>query len=95
MKEISGQAQFAARSKNTPEENPAAIQNLALGEHASLISGRTFPDSIFLSCDMSAAVAGHIVKSGGVVIPNFKGFFSSSSKVTLMSCRSFRWVRCR
>ena len=74
MKEISDIPSFETWAKKSPERKPAAIQDLDLSEHNKLITSRQFPDSIFLSCDMDAAVAGHIVQTGGVVIPDLKGF---------------------
>ena len=74
MKEISELSEFTAWAKKSPEKTPAAIQDLNLSKQTKLINSKKFPDSIFLSCDMSASVAGHIVKSGGVVIPDLKGF---------------------
>ncbi|MEM6277068.1 MAG: hypothetical protein AAF714_08960 [Pseudomonadota bacterium] len=74
MKEISDITSFEAWVKKTPECKPAAIQDLDLTKQGKLITGKQFPNSIFLSCDMDTAVAGHIVQTGGVVIPDLKGF---------------------
>ncbi|QDT04480.1 hypothetical protein K227x_28710 [Rubripirellula lacrimiformis] len=74
MKEISDIPSFEAWAAKSPERKPAAVQDLDLSKHSKLITGKKFPDSIFLSCDMDAAVAGHIVQTGGVVIPNLKGY---------------------
>lgn len=74
MIEIATIASFDAWAKNTPERTPAAIQALDLRGYESLIRSKTFPDSIFLSCKLDAAEAGHIVQTGGVVIPDLKGF---------------------
>jgi predicted Rossmann-fold nucleotide-binding protein len=74
MKEISDIAAFEDWAENSPECEPAAVQDLDLGELAELITSKEFPNSIFLSCDMDCSVAGHVVQTGGVVIPDLKGF---------------------
>ena len=74
MIEIATLASFDAWAKNTPERAPAAIQALDLRGNEALIRSKAFPDSIFLSCKLGAAEAGHIVQTGGVVIPDLKGF---------------------
>lgn len=74
MKEISDIPTFVAWAKKSPGCEPAAIQDLDLTKHGKLITDNQFPDSIFLSCEMDAALAGHIVQAGGVVIPDLKGF---------------------
>ena len=74
MKEIDDIAAFKKWAKNSSEKEPAAIQDLDLTKQSGLIKKAKFPDSIFLSCEMETAVAGHIVQSGGVVIPDLKGF---------------------
>lgn len=85
MKEISDLADFASWATGSPEKEPAAIQDLDLGEFADTIFGKTFPDSIFLSCDMEASVAGHVVQSGGIVIPDLKGFSFGVHRKSLYS----------
>ncbi|TWT76457.1 hypothetical protein CA13_69510 [Planctomycetes bacterium CA13] len=74
MKEISDVSNFESWAKKSPKRKPAAIQDLDLRPYAKLIKNKEFPNSIFLSCDMDASVAGHIVQTGGVVIPDLKGF---------------------
>lgn len=74
MIEISDIQGFKAWVTKSPECEPAAIQNLDLTKHGKLIVEKQFPDSIFLSCEMDAAVAGHIVRTRGIVIPDLKGF---------------------
>ena len=74
MKEISDISKFEAWAKKSPQRKPAAVQDLDLQAFAKLITSREFPNSIFLSCDMDSSVAGHIVHTGGVVIPDLKGF---------------------
>ena len=74
MKEISNTDDFEQWVQKSPQKKPAAIQDLDLKSFAKLIQKKKFPNSIFLSCEMSSAVAGHIVQTGGVVIPDLKGF---------------------
>ncbi len=74
MKEISDPATFESWARQSAAHQPAAIQDLDLHAFADLITGNAFPDSIFLSCDMEDVVAGHIVQTGGIVIPDLNGF---------------------
>ncbi|GMN08911.1 LOG family protein [Croceitalea sp. MTPC9] len=53
----------------------AAIQNLDLKEFENDILKKEFDNSIFLGCDLSDNVSGHIVKTGGLVIPDVKEYF--------------------
>jgi len=85
MKEISNLTDFASWAAGSPEKEPAAIQDLDLGAFADVMNGKTFPDSIFLSCDMKASVAGHVVQSGGIVIPDLKGFSFGVHRKSLYS----------
>jgi predicted Rossmann-fold nucleotide-binding protein len=74
MKEISDINSFETWAGQSPDSEPAAIEDLDLGRYTELIERRQFPNSLFLSCDMAASAAGHIVQTGGVVIPDLKGF---------------------
>jgi predicted Rossmann-fold nucleotide-binding protein len=85
MKEIDTIDDFLAWVSDSPESTPAAIQDLNLGGLAEAIISKSFPDSLFLSCEMDASVAGHIVQSGGVVIPDLKGFDFSVHRKALYS----------
>jgi len=85
MKEISNLTDFASWAAGSPEKEPAAIQDLDLGAFADVMNGKTFPDSIFLSCDMKASMAGHVVQSGGIVIPDLKGFSFGVHRKSLYS----------
>ena len=85
MKEISDLADFEEWAKGSPEKQPAAIQDLSLEGFNDVMIGKAFPDSIFLSCDMEAAVAGHVVQSGGIVIPDLKGFSFGVHRKSLYS----------
>ena len=71
MKELDSAADFLnALSAATP----AAVQDVDLREHTSQIIEREFANWLFLGCDLSPEAAGHIVQSGGVVIPDLAGF---------------------
>ena len=74
MKEIKSLVHFEAWAIGAPECEPAAVQALDLRKYEELIRSKTFPDSIFLGCEMEASIAGHIVQTSGVVIPDLKGF---------------------
>lgn len=47
-----------------------AVQSLDLRLYEALICKKQFPDSLFLGCELSDLAAGHIVQTGGIVIPN-------------------------
>ena len=87
MKEISDLKVFKAWAKDSPEQEPAAIQDLNLSKQAKLIKAHSFPDSIFLSCDMDPDVAGHIVQTGGVVIPDLTGYSFQVHRKSLYSVK--------
>ncbi len=53
---------------------PAAIQNLDVSKHESQLLKLTFADSVFFGCKVSNETAGHIVKTGGFVIPRNKNY---------------------
>lgn len=53
---------------------PAAVQSLDLSQVEAELAVRSFPNSIFLACELSEPAAGHIVLTGGVVIPDLRGF---------------------
>ncbi|MDY7093600.1 MAG: hypothetical protein SX243_11580 [Acidobacteriota bacterium] len=69
MKEIDSIRDFKTWLKQNPEANPAAIQALDLKSYRRSILKHGFPGSLFLGCDLEAKAAGHIVLSGGTVIP--------------------------
>ncbi len=85
MIEIDDIDDFEAWVSESPECEPAAIQDLDLEEFKDQIISQSFPNSIFLSCAMKPAVAGHIVQSGGVVIPELAGFAFSVHRKNLYS----------
>lgn len=47
-----------------------AIQSLDLTSYEEELCQRKFSNSLFLGCELSDQAAGHIVQTGGVVIPN-------------------------
>ncbi len=53
---------------------PVAVQSLDLRSQEQRIAEATFADAIFLACELSELAAGHIVMTGGVVIPDLSGF---------------------
>lgn len=85
MKEIDNIEDFVAWANSSPESEPAAIQGLNLEGLAEAIISKSFPDSLFLSCEMHAPVGGHMVQSGGVVIPDLKGLDFSVHRKALYS----------
>jgi predicted Rossmann-fold nucleotide-binding protein len=85
MKEIDSVDVFVAWANDSPESEPAAIQDLNLEGLSDVILGKSFRHSLFLSCEMEVEVAGHIVQSGGVVIPDLEGFDFPVHRKTLYS----------
>ena len=85
MLELRKRSEFLKWLKSRPENHPAAIQDLDLSKHAAAIQKHRFPDSIFLGCEIPIKVAGHIVNSGGVVIPDLSGFLFSVHRSKLYS----------
>ena len=69
-------------SDNPP---PAAIQDLDLREESKAILARAFWGSLFLGCQLHSTDAGHIVKTGGTVIPNDPGLLFSVHRSRLYS----------
>jgi predicted Rossmann-fold nucleotide-binding protein len=49
---------------------PRAVQSLDLSSCEAQLCTKRFPDSLFLGCILSDQAAGHIVQTGGVVLPN-------------------------
>lgn len=73
MKKIDNIADFKTWLKTpTPILSKIAIQSLDLKEFESLMIQKYYPDALFLGCQLSDAVAGHIVHTGGIVIPASK-----------------------
>ena len=79
MREIDNTKEFEEWLKQSAEKRTAvAVQSLPLYKYEEEILQKKFPDSLFLGCKMSNEVGGHIVCSGGVVIPNSKKMLFSS-----------------
>ena len=57
-----------------PAPEPVAVQAQDLGPHEAQLLRGSFPGSLFLGCTLSEAVAGHLVATGSVVLPNVGGF---------------------
>jgi predicted Rossmann-fold nucleotide-binding protein len=73
VKEIDNKTDFKAWIKTAAPTLPnAAIQNLDLKEFAPLMIHKFYPNTLFLGCQLSDIVAGHIVQTGGTVIPSSK-----------------------
>jgi predicted Rossmann-fold nucleotide-binding protein len=75
-------AKWLNGSENPP---PAAIQDLDLRGDCEAILSRSFWGSLFLGCELESATAGHIVTTGGTVIPNDPGLLFSVHKARLYS----------
>ena len=73
MKEIDHITDFKTWIETTTPALPkVAIQSLDLKEFESLMIQKSYPDVLFLGCQLSNTVAGHIVQTGGIVIPASK-----------------------
>lgn len=55
---------------STPVLAPRAVKGQDLTIYEALICQKQFPNSLFLGCQLSDQAAGHIVQTGGIVIPN-------------------------
>jgi predicted Rossmann-fold nucleotide-binding protein len=56
------------------DPGPAAIQALDLTAHTAELERQDFHNCLFLGCRIEPRVAGHIVSSGGIVIPTLNAF---------------------
>jgi predicted Rossmann-fold nucleotide-binding protein len=74
--------QWLNSSDNPP---PAAIQDLDLRGDSTPLLARSFWGSVFLGCDIDSIAAGHIVTTGGTVIPNDPGLLFSVHRAQLYS----------
>ncbi len=70
MKEIDNLPDFEKWLRNVAY--PAAIQSLNLVDYEEQMLESSFSESLFLGCKISNEIAGHIVKTGGLVISNRK-----------------------
>ncbi len=71
MKEIDNIKEFK-HWLDMPNPAPAAIKDLDIRPYEDRVVEMDFKDSFFLGCEMSRVTAGHIVFTGGVVIPDSK-----------------------
>lgn len=87
MRQIDTIAEFRdwATSASGVADPPTAVQSLDLSGYSDLIGQLSFPDSIFLACELSEQAAGHIVMTGGVVIPDLTGFDFTVHRSSLYS----------
>lgn len=74
MLEINDLETFERWVRDNSDYRPAAIQNVDLSTQFSLIQSKSFPNSIFLACHLDDLTAGHVVMTGGVVIPQLEGY---------------------
>lgn len=73
MKEIDNKIDFRNWLMTPLTSLPkVAIQSLDLTEHETVMNLKEYPNSLFLGCELSDITAGHIVQTGGIVIPNAK-----------------------
>ncbi|BDS10136.1 LOG family protein [Aureispira anguillae] len=73
MKEIDNKTDFLKWLHSAELSLPkVAVQSLDLSEYETIMNQKSYANSLFLGCDLSDRVAGHIVQTGGVVIPNAK-----------------------
>ncbi len=71
MKEIDNKKAFQEWINSPDPSLPAvAVESLHLAEFEALMLTKNYEESLFLGCEMSDEVAGHIVQTGGTVIPN-------------------------
>jgi predicted Rossmann-fold nucleotide-binding protein len=79
MKEIDNIADFKTWIETPKAVLPKlAIQSLDLKDFESFMLQKSYPDALFLGCQFSDTVAGHIVQTGGHVIPASKELFFKS-----------------
>jgi len=64
---------------------PAAVQELDLTAFEHVIMNLEFRGSLFLGCELSDATAGHIVRTGGLVILNNRDFLFQVHRAKLYS----------
>jgi len=71
MKEIDQKTTFEQWLQQADETLPAvAIRSLNIDPYKAQLLQKKLIDSLFLGCQLCDEVAGHIVKTGGTVIPN-------------------------
>lgn len=67
----------------SPVLPPRAVQAVNLSSIESQLIQYAFPDSLFLGCTLTDQAAGHIVQTGGVVLPNADGLHFQSHRAKL------------
>ncbi|MGH1337348.1 MAG: LOG family protein [Aureispira sp.] len=70
-------------NSSTPTLEARAIQSLDLTAYEATLCKRAFPNSLFLGCELSDQAAGHIVQTGGIVIPNPENLLFKSHRAKL------------
>lgn len=86
MKEIDNKKDFQQWLYSSKLVLPkVAVQSLDLGEFENIMNQKEYPNSLFLGCQLSDTVAGHIVQTGGIVIPNSKKMLFKSHLAHLYS----------
>ncbi len=70
---------------DSPPLQPAAIQDLYLNGFKREILASEFQSSIFMGCVLDTHLASHIVKTGGIIIPDIGGFKFKSHRANLYS----------
>ena len=66
-----------------PARQPTAIQDLNLAPYSSQMTDQAFDEALFLGCDLSDSVAGHIVTTGGLVIPDISSQYFETHRPEL------------
>lgn len=78
MQEIDQLKDFERWCREAPVGAPAiAVESLDLRQRSDALLARGWADCLFLGCDLERVAAGHVVSSGGVVIPNLGAFLFS------------------
>ena len=83
MKEITTKSEFENWLDCEPEKNPAAIQDVDVVSYSDSIQKHSFTQSLFLGCHLTGTAAGHIVQTGGIVIPDIESFAFQIHRATL------------
>ena len=71
MREIDNVEEARAWLGADPASAPVCLQDVDLEADSAAILAASFPGSLFLGCALTPEAAGHIVMSGGVVVPDF------------------------
>ena len=84
MQEIDTQKSFDSWLRK-PKPPKAAIQDLDLNNYGKEMLEKGFEGSIFLGCELEPEIAAHIVKTGGVVIPDLGNYIFKTHRAKLYS----------